>query len=136
MNLILTSWFSTYFKWTLVIYFMNENGNGKLYLVLLIISVLCIFQLFLIINDSNEDNRMLRIENRNLKDEDYISTYTYDRVNILLDKVKIMDKSIRKLNSNKNKMSREDYDNQIQQIHLNLQGIEEVLNELKMNFEY
>ena len=33
-------------------------------------------------------------------------------------------------------MSREDYDNQIQQIHLNLQGIEEVLNELKMNFEY
>lgn len=115
---------------------MNENGNGKLYLGLLIISVLCIFQLFLIINDRNEDNRILRIENRNLKDEDYISTYTYDRVNILLDKVKLMDKSIRKLNSNKNKMTREDYDNQMQQIHLELHGIEEVLNELKINFEY
>ena len=115
---------------------MNEKGNGKLYFALLIISVLCICQLFLIINDSNEDNRILRIENRNLKDKDYISTYTYDKVNVLLDKVKIMDKSIRKLNNNKNKMTREDYDNQMQQIHLNLQGIKELLNELKLNFEY
>jgi hypothetical protein len=115
---------------------MNGNGNGKLYLVLLIISVLCIFQLFLIINDSNEDNRMLRIEIRNLKDKDYISTYTYDRVKISLDKVKIMDKSIRQLNSNKNKISRENYDNQMQQMRSELQGIEEVLKELKINFEY
>jgi hypothetical protein len=55
---------------------MNKNGNVKLYLALLIISTLCIFQLFLIINDSSEDNRMLSIENRNLKDEHYISTFT------------------------------------------------------------
>jgi hypothetical protein len=117
-------------------YFMKEAGNGKLNLVLLIISVLCIFQLFSIINVSNDDNLMLRIYNRNLKDEHYISTFTYDRVDILLDKVNIMDKSIRQLYSNKNKMTREDYDNQMQEIHLELNGIEDVLKELKINFEY
>lgn len=115
---------------------MKEAGNGKLNLVLLIISVLCIFQLFSIINVSNDDNLMLRIYNRNLKDEHYISTFTYDRVDILLDKVNIMDKSIRQLYSNKNKMTREDYDNQMQEIHLELNGIEDVLKELKINFEY
>ena len=61
---------------------MNENGNGKLYLFLLIISVGFIFQLFMIINQSNDDNRMLRIENRNIKDKDYVSTYTFGRVKI------------------------------------------------------
>jgi len=71
-----------------------------------------------------------------LKDKDYVSTYTYDRVKILLAKVKIIDKSIRKSNSNKNKMTREDYDNQMQEIYQELQGIEEVLDELKINFEY
>ena len=61
---------------------MNENGNGKLYLFLLIISVGFIFQLFMIINQSNDDNRMLHIENRNIKDKDYVSTYTFGRVKI------------------------------------------------------
>ena len=79
---------------------------------------------------------MLRIQNRNLKDEDYVSTFTYDRVKILLNKVKTMDKSIRQLNINKNKMTREDYDNQMQEIHLELNGIEEVLYEVKINFEH
>ena len=115
---------------------MNENCNSKLYLFLLVVSVACIFQLFMIIDKSNDDNRMLRIEIRNLKDKDYVSTYTYDRVKILLAKVKIMDKSIRKSNSNKNKMTREDYDNQMQEIYQELQGIEGVLDELKINFEY
>jgi len=99
---------------------MKENSNSKLYLALFIISVLCIFQLFIIINQSNDDNRMLRIQNRNLKDKNYISTFTYNRVKLLLDKVKIMEKSIRQLNSNKNKMTVEDYDNQMQEIHLEL----------------
>ena len=47
-----------------------------------------------------------------------------------------MDKSIRQLDSSKNKMTREDYDNQMQEIHLELNGIKEVLYELKINLEH
>jgi len=114
---------------------MDRKGYFGLCLVFLIISLGCIFQLFMIIDQYNDDNRMLRIENRNLKDEDYVSTYTYDKVKFLLNKVKIMEKSIRQLNSNKKKMSREDYDNQMKEIHLGLYGIEDELYTLKIEFE-
>lgn len=67
---------------------MNKNGNVKLYLALLIISALCIFQLFLIINDSHEDNRKLRIEDMNLKDEHYISLLLMKRLIFCLIRLK------------------------------------------------